>query len=828
MKFPKIILLIATLLLSASISQAAPDSKGTDFWLAFPGQLSSGQLTLFIAGDVSTSGNVSISGLSFSQDFTVTPGQVTIVNLPVSAQLATTDGTEEKAIHVTAQNEVTVYGLNRASATTDAYLGLPTDILGTSYIVLAYKNVNIVNGTEFAVVPTQDNTTVTITPSVTTGARTADVPYNIVLSQGQAYQLRNTNSAPSDLSGTIITADKSIAVFGGHQCANIPAGVTFCDHIVEELPPTETWGKSFVTIPLATRDNGDTFRFIASANGTNITVNGTVVATLNKAQLHEQIINGPAVITANQPILVAQYSNGCSFDSSCGAADGDPFMMLIPPFEQFLGQYTVTTPDQAGTPSPQFPANFVNVVAPTAAVGAITLDGTAIPAASFSPIGSSGFSGAQVTLAQGSHTLSGSLPFGAFMYGFGSFDSYGYPGGLSLAPVARVTHVTLSPKEAFNQAGTQHCVTANVTDQNNQPLEGVRVDFNVTGANQTAGFNNTGADGNAQFCYTGLRGGDDTITASVGEIFDTATKHWVIENSAPTAIPPDTVTTPEDTPKIITLKGSDPNNDPLTFIIPARSSHGSLTQTCGANTASTKTKNKKPKKPKKGKNGGTAAVTPTEVTCNITYTPDANYNGPDSFTFKVNDGIVDSDLATVNITVTPVNDIIQIDDESVNFKKKTASDPGYFSPGIAVGFNVSNPDNKDSILLDVLSLRAQNKPKNCAANVADSDVIVFAPPTFSEVVPLFQNSGEIKAAEIGSAGMTLAAEQGCAITLVIEFTFQQHNIQPQFSGSACIDSDTLELTSPCPVSVTTVARRSRAVGEAATDMAAKMAPPRVR
>ena len=40
----------------------------------------------------------------------------------------------------------------------------------------------------------------------------------------------------------------------------------------------------------------------------------------------------------------------------------------------------------------------------------------------------------------------------------------------------------------------------------------------------------------------------------------------------------------------------------------------------------------------------------------LTYTPAANYNGPDSFTFKANDGTLDSNVATVTITVTAVND----------------------------------------------------------------------------------------------------------------------------------------------------------------------------
>src|SRR5262249_58009895 len=35
----------------------------------------------------------------------------------------------------------------------------------------------------------------------------------------------------------------------------------------------------------------------------------------------------------------------------------------------------------------------------------------------------------------------------------------------------------------------------------------------------------------------------------------------------------------------------------------------------------------------------------------FTYTPAANYSGPDSFTFKANDGAADSNTATVSITV---------------------------------------------------------------------------------------------------------------------------------------------------------------------------------
>ena len=77
------------------------------------------------------------------------------------------------------------------------------------------------------------------------------------------------------------------------------------------------------------------------------------------------------------------------------------------------------------------------------------------------------------------------------------------------------------------------------------------------------------------------------------------------------------VTTNKNTAKSITLTATDPNNDPLIYSIVTQPTHGTLT--------------------------GTAP--------NLTYNPDTNYVGPDSFTFKANDGTIDSNIATVSITV---------------------------------------------------------------------------------------------------------------------------------------------------------------------------------
>ena len=56
----------------------------------------------------------------------------------------------------------------------------------------------------------------------------------------------------------------------------------------------------------------------------------------------------------------------------------------------------------------------------------------------------------------------------------------------------------------------------------------------------------------------------------------------------------------------------------------------------------------------------------------FTYTPAADYNGPDSFTFQAGDGTLDSNVATVSITVNPVNDAPVASNGSLSTDEDTA------------------------------------------------------------------------------------------------------------------------------------------------------------
>jgi hypothetical protein len=92
-------------------------------------------------------------------------------------------------------------------------------------------------------------------------------------------------------------------------------------------------------------------------------------------------------------------------------------------------------------------------------------------------------------------------------------------------------------------------------------------------------------------------------------------------NQPPTANA-QSVNVQEDAGTPVTLSGSDPDGNPLTYSVVTGPAHGTLTGTPPS----------------------------------LTYQPAANYTGADSFTFRVNDGQANSAAATVSIAVQAVND----------------------------------------------------------------------------------------------------------------------------------------------------------------------------
>jgi VCBS repeat-containing protein len=126
-----------------------------------------------------------------------------------------------------------------------------------------------------------------------------------------------------------------------------------------------------------------------------------------------------------------------------------------------------------------------------------------------------------------------------------------------------------------------------------------------------------------------------------------------------------TTSTNEDHAKTVSLSATDDDGNAVTFTF----GQGSIGTVSTSNSPSCD------------------ANTPSTCTLDVTYTPNANANGPDSFTYKANDGQVDSNTATVNITVNTVNDAPSFtkgDDQTVDEDAGPLSVPGW-ATGISPG-----------------------------------------------------------------------------------------------------------------------------------------------
>ena len=178
----------------------------------------------------------------------------------------------------------------------------------------------------------------------------------------------------------------------------------------------------------------------------------------------------------------------------------------------------------------------------------------------------------------------------------------------------------------------------------------------------------------------------DTVTIAVGTA-----------NQPPTAVG-GTATVLEDESVQIALEANDDDGDTLTYTIVSPPTNGTLSGT-----------------------GQTR-----------TYTPDEDFNGDDSFTFRVRDGSVNSNTATVAITVTRVNDA-----PSFTLSQTTVNGPSGNVPGFATGISEG---------------AANEAPQTVNFIVTRTDTdggLVFA--TAPAIVPTGVLSYEVEANSVGTA-----------------------------------------------------------------------------
>jgi len=434
-------------------------NKGKEFWLGYGNHVSitSQKMVLYITSDVNTTGKVEIPGLNYSATFTVTANSIQTVTIPQTAFLKD-DGFYDKGIHVTAEKAIVMYAHIYDERVSGASLILPVTSLGKEYLSINYKQISNQEDSYsyFFVVATEDNTEVEITPSAETKAGWKAGERHIVkLNKGQIYQVlgKETESVPivgpgkfnylgTDLTGSQIRSIstsaapcKKIAVFSGSGKIGIgcgPTGVGSSDNLFQQVYPTATWGKTFITAPLSGR-NYDVIRIVKSSPSAQVKLNGTILkaADFQNGLYYDFNSQAANLIEADMPVQVVQYAVSMAKRIDCVDFDegsGDPEMIYLNPVEQSISDITVYSASEY-----RIQRHFINVIIKTSAVKSFTLDGQEQEMYFATLPAKPEYSFAQIPVASaGVHRLLAAEGFNAIAYGFGNAESYGYSAGTNL------------------------------------------------------------------------------------------------------------------------------------------------------------------------------------------------------------------------------------------------------------------------------------------------------------------------------------------------------------------------------------------------------------
>jgi len=362
------------------------------------------------------------------------------------------------------------YGVELYS--TDASLLVPVTSLDGTYIAAAWSYGPGASWpyltSQLTVVATEDDTTITFIPSVAVPSLGGVGPMSAGVESGpyllNAYDVIaiRPSQMDADLTGTVIQADKPVAVFGGHSCANTPSTeYAACDHVEEQILPLAAWGTSTILARHAPRTNCtalvDTviWRIIAGADDMTLTFDppapapyGAAYTLADQGQFIEfmsatdHLVEGtlndpPDPEEPEAPFFAYQLMTGCTY-ANCGASEGDPMMLQSPPAGQFLDRYVFNTDSV-------FDFDYDHIIVVRKAGTTVTLDCMGdLPGEYFAVVGSTDWEVGRVFIddpmnttgcEDGAHLLYASDVVGLSVVGTADANSYGYLGGVGVRAI---------------------------------------------------------------------------------------------------------------------------------------------------------------------------------------------------------------------------------------------------------------------------------------------------------------------------------------------------------------------------------------------------------
>ena len=420
------------LLLLGATPIFAQTTAGRDFWVTLLPNGSQGNTSepvISITGNTdATTGSVSNPNTGWREDFIVDAGQTVYVPIPLeeAVEMQLSDTVLNIGLHVTAKHPVSVVVANYRNATFDTSKALPTNVLGSEYLVQTYENFGpyVHMRSLVSVVATEDNTTVDFDLSCETmNGHLAHLPLSVTLDAGQVYQLQSEHLC--NFSGTRVTAHdrKPIAVFAGNRGLGVPYYNTpYIDHAEDVVLPATTLGRHFV-VTHSILPFDDYVRVTALKDHCEVRKDGTLLRTLNTGQTFQfELAEAcPAIyLETSEPAVVCKYFHG--YDDFAPGGIGDPAMVTILPMEQATNRamFCIFETDISHY-------HYVHVVTETASAAGMQLDGETIES-QFDVVPSHPeYSYASLQITDTTHTLYNSMGnFVAHIHGTGCAEGYAY------------------------------------------------------------------------------------------------------------------------------------------------------------------------------------------------------------------------------------------------------------------------------------------------------------------------------------------------------------------------------------------------------------------
>lgn len=452
------LLFFTVIILNALELSSQPDlchksTEGTDFWFSFMESRNYNQqhfVEITVTARESTIFQIFTNRtqtLFNNTTYKVQANGSIQVQIPWETVEATgSEQVQDKSIHLVSEKPVNVYALNWDRNSADVAVIYPIGSLGNEYFAICYEP-HIHEGNEgsfgngrnsqFLIVATADSTDVIIVPSKTTDKLvSAGDTIRTMLQKGETYQVQSKNreNQPNqgDLTGSYVLSSKPVAFYSGSLATTIPAdpGTSAWDHLYEQIPPIQAWGREYYAVPLKSREK-DRYRVMAAHDNTIVYIDGITPFMLNRSEYKEIVFyhNQPKRIFADKPVLVVQYSQSQSVDRDFTGGNGDPFMIVLSSTSQSKNDVTFVAYD-----SDQIKNYYINVITLTEETGNILLNGTGVQN-QFNPFSNGKYSWAQIALNPGTYRLQNTRAdrgFLAYVYGFGGVESYGYGVGFNL------------------------------------------------------------------------------------------------------------------------------------------------------------------------------------------------------------------------------------------------------------------------------------------------------------------------------------------------------------------------------------------------------------